>query len=138
MRLDLAMLDRAVSFITFRYAFRALLKSPGFAFTSIVTLALGIGITSAIFSVVYGVLLKPSPLSSARSIVPALEVGLKEEYRSGLDLISDLSRLEARCRQFRRPRGLPAPGRFDRESYGSRQCGASSIGESLGQFFHRT
>jgi putative ABC transport system permease protein len=61
MRLDLAMLGRAVSFITFRYAFRALLKSPGFAFTSIVTLALGIGITSAIFSVVYGVLLKPSP-----------------------------------------------------------------------------
>ena len=55
------MLDRAVSSITFRYAFRALLKSPGFAFTSIVTLALGIGITSAIFSVVYGVLLKPSP-----------------------------------------------------------------------------
>ena len=55
------MLDRAVFSITFRYAFRALLKSPGFAFTSIVTLALGIGITSAIFSVVYGVLLKPSP-----------------------------------------------------------------------------
>lgn len=46
---------------TFSYAFRALLKSPGFALMSILTLALGIGITSAIFSVVYGVLLKSSP-----------------------------------------------------------------------------
>src|ERR1700740_3290091 len=45
----------------FRYAFRALPKNPGFALMSILTLALGIGITSAIFSVVYGVLLKSSP-----------------------------------------------------------------------------
>lgn len=44
-----------------RYASRTLVKSPGFALTSILTLALGIGITSAIFSVVYGVLLKSSP-----------------------------------------------------------------------------
>src|SRR5580704_18883082 len=52
---------RVVSVSQFRYASRVLLKSPGFALTSILTLALGIGITSAIFSVVYGVLLKPTP-----------------------------------------------------------------------------
>ncbi len=44
-----------------RHAVRSLLKNPSFAVPTILTLALGIGVTSAIFSVVYGVLLKPIP-----------------------------------------------------------------------------
>jgi putative ABC transport system permease protein len=44
-----------------RHASRVLLKSPGFALASILTLTLGIGVTSSIFSVVYGVLLKRTP-----------------------------------------------------------------------------
>jgi predicted permease len=43
------------------FAFRQLRKSPGFALTAILSLSLGIGATTAVFSVVYGVLMNPYP-----------------------------------------------------------------------------
>src|SRR6476469_9583575 len=52
-----------------KYAFRMLTKAPVFAVIAIVTLALGIGANSAIFSVIDTVLLRPLPFKSPDEIV---------------------------------------------------------------------
>ncbi|MGH9387754.1 MAG: ABC transporter permease, partial [Vicinamibacterales bacterium] len=52
-----------------RYAARMCIKQPAFAATAILTLALGIGATTAIFSVVYGVLLKPLPFPDSDRLI---------------------------------------------------------------------
>ena len=53
----------------FRYWYRTLRREPVFAVTAILTLALGVGATTAIFSVVNGVLIKPLPYSDADQLV---------------------------------------------------------------------
>jgi predicted permease len=52
-----------------RHAVRGLRRHPGFAAAAVLTLALGIGATTAIFGVVYGVLLKPLPYRDADELV---------------------------------------------------------------------
>jgi len=52
-----------------QYGVRVLRKNPGFACTAIVTLALGVGANTAIFSVVYGVLLRPLPYGHGGQLV---------------------------------------------------------------------
>ena len=48
-----------------RYAFRQLVKMPGFTFTAVISLALGIGATTAVFSVVYAILMDPYPYANS-------------------------------------------------------------------------
>jgi putative ABC transport system permease protein len=56
-----------------RFALRTLLRSPGFALLSTLTLALGIGVSVAIFSVVDRVLLRPLPFPDSRRLVALCE-----------------------------------------------------------------
>jgi putative ABC transport system permease protein len=62
-----------------RSALVAMRRAPGFAATALITLALGIGATTAVFSIVQGVLLRPLPYAD-----PARLVRLWEEYPGGV------------------------------------------------------
>ena len=85
-----------------RLGFRLLLRSPGFAATAIVTLALGIGATTALFTVVNAVLLEPLPFPHSRQLIqvwrselPALTYGSASyarylDWRQGQRVFTDL------------------------------------------------
>jgi predicted permease len=60
-----------------RHGVRTLRRSPGFTMVAVFTLALGIGVTTAIFSVVYSVLLRPLPYADPDRIVAIFEVTSK-------------------------------------------------------------
>jgi putative ABC transport system permease protein len=60
--------------LNFRHALRQLRSRPGFTAITVLTLALGIGATTAIFSVVYGLLLRPLPYPHADHIVQLWEL----------------------------------------------------------------
>jgi len=52
-----------------RYSVRQLIRNPGFTLTAVISLALGIGATTAVFSVIYAALMDPYPFPAADRIV---------------------------------------------------------------------
>jgi|SRR5579871_426264 len=85
-----------------RYAARGLRKTPGFAATAVLTLAVGIGGTTAVFSVINGVLLRPLPYPDADRLVAVSNVFPKEANHFGLVSGSDVANWRADNRVFDR------------------------------------
>src|SRR5215472_8803367 len=66
-----------------KYGFRTLVRAPGFSFFTIVTLALGIGANTTVFTVVNTVLLHPLPARDPSRLVSVYTTDIKSQKQSG-------------------------------------------------------
>jgi len=83
-----------------RFAGRSLARHPGFALTALITLALGIGATTAMFSVVNAVLLRPLPFADPDRLVTINNFYAKTGSRSTTVSAPDFHDWEAQARSF--------------------------------------
>jgi putative ABC transport system permease protein len=83
-----------------RYALRAIRRQPGLAAAALVTLALGIGANTAIFSVVHAVLIRPLPYPHADAIVQLYATHRAPDFTRGVLNPFDLDLIERRTTTF--------------------------------------
>jgi hypothetical protein len=76
-----------------RYTIRVLLKSPGFAITAVLILGFGIGVNTAVFSLIDAVLLKPLPFPESTQLTEVFMDRANSPFiRIGYPIFEDLSR----------------------------------------------
>jgi putative ABC transport system permease protein len=126
-----------------KYAFRTLVKSPAFTLVAIVTLALGIGASTAIFSVLDAVLLRPLPYPNQERIVELRELdekgrGMSFAEPNFIDLHQRTHAFEALARYATGPEAVAGGS----EPVQTNVCAASAdlfrvlgVGPALGRFF---
>jgi putative ABC transport system permease protein len=114
-----------------RYALRQLRRSPGFTAVAVITLALGIGPTTAIFSVVYGVLLRPLPYSDPSRIVSIFEIGQSGNWNRLADPNFDDFRDQSRSFE-----SIAKYSAYPASVSGGSQPSVSSIGHVTAGFFN--
>src|SRR5262249_37746177 len=83
-----------------RYGARTLLKKPGFVLVAVLTLSLGIGANTAIFSVVNAVLLRPLPFKESERLVTLKSYDLRLNPAQANVSYPDFADWRARSRSF--------------------------------------
>ena len=111
-----------------RFGIRMLAKHPAFSAVAVLTLALGIGANTAIFSVIDAALLRPLPYSNANRIVVLYRRPTKKSKATAHPLPRAFSRISATAGQF-----VHLPGRVSRHARQSLGCGATRARRSRGR-----
>src|SRR4029079_5787622 len=132
-----------------RFAVRALRRRPGFTAVAVLTLALGIGANSAIFSVVDAVLIKPLPYREPERLVRVFDANPREEkwesgfsppdfddLRPGLQRVTDVAAFHYQPAQSGvNLRGIGEPARLPAASVSARFFATLGVGAALGRTF---
>ena len=110
-----------------RYGFRQLRLNPGFACLAIVTLALGIGANTALFSVVRNVILKPLPYPRPGAARARLDGQPPPADARGLGVLPELPGLQAPGHVVRIDCGIHRADAESRSATASRSAFAASL-----------